>query len=316
MNLAMLTNDPTGGFSDLNSCTETIRQEQPILLEKMKSIPLRVIESGKHNRILIIGSMVFRFPRTQSSDLVLEACILRQMNESSTVKLNFPLLKNDPVKEGYFQYELVPGENPDAIFFEMTDQQQKLFAEIFGEFCHAFHSEISVNMVREAGAKNKDKTIVSDLARLITKAQTAGKNTEAAYLNNLLASYQERSDTLRNNHVALHNNTHPGNLLTSSEEKQLTGIIDFGTVRIGNPAWEFVEINYIDANLGRAVVAAYNKRCYYHIDYDLVRLLTEIQNVREIERIGDGAQFDQWWKRDNIARLNQSIQAFFKEKDD
>ena len=189
---------------------------------------------------------VYRFARHDEAARALrrEACVLRRVAGSLDLTVPLPIdveLDEDPP---FVSHRLVAGEDLSREEYDgLSDEDRRRAATSVGSFLRQMHS-IDLATVRECNLATKD--LVTWTAQVRELAVPDTLSTLSVASRALVAEVLTASAPAAAAAVLLHGDLSPEHVLIDSEGT-VTGIIDFGDVAIGDPAWDFV---YLYADYG------------------------------------------------------------------
>ncbi|MGN7472381.1 phosphotransferase family protein [Brevibacillus sp. SAFN-007a] len=215
---------------------------------ELRNETFRTDDTGWSNFVVIVGErMIFRFPKTEAAKATLsrETQILPQLGSMVPVAIPQFLYFSAPSDSiQYVGYPMISGKPLSREeMSELSGQERESVAEAIGGFLsglHAYPLEKSFDKPMDAGLTRLFYENV--LARIERKAfglmpvelQRWTRQTFHSFLAN--PGYFLFKPTL------LHNDLKPEHLLYDFAQRQLNGIIDFGAIGVGDPAYDFVGI--------------------------------------------------------------------------
>jgi aminoglycoside 2''-phosphotransferase len=207
------------------------------------------IARGQNNLVLDFGSHIVRVPRhaEAAQTLARESALLARLAE----RLPIPVPAIDMMRvagEPVGLYAKLPGR-PIETLDALSEAGQAMFAERLALFLRALH-ETPDALVAELALDREDaaywKDYVGELKRTVMPSIAEPRRTTIAARLDLLL---EQADALPLMLTLKHGDFGIGNLLTSGDA--VTGIIDFGSAGLGDPA---CDIAGLDASFGRPFV--------------------------------------------------------------
>lgn len=210
---------------------------------------VRVDDTGWYNLVLIVGEKwIFRFPKTEEAKSIMtkELHILPQLY--ATLPISIPQFiyssnESDPIP--YVGYPMIAGR---PIFREeladLNEQEQERLAKDIGAFLTALHAFPLEKAFGAAADVSQIKDYYRDLFNNI-------KNKAFPYMTPALITWTKQifhdfltdRDSFRFTPCLLHNDLKPEHFLYDFEQRKLSGVIDFGAMGSGDPAYDFVGIN-------------------------------------------------------------------------
>lgn len=217
----------------------------------------RAVAHGWANQVWIIGErLVFRFPRTEQGkrELWQEEQVLPELAGQLGVQIPEFLYRSEPDEEvTYAGYLQIPGEPLTAeIFSNMTSAEKMELAVTLGSFLTTLHMHepnIQLPTIEKAYWAAFYREIEAKAFPLLSRA-------EQEWTRELFGAYLEEPENFAYTPRLLHGDLSADHLLARSGK--LTGVIDFGDLRIGDPAYDFVGL-YVEygAKFTREVLARY-----------------------------------------------------------
>lgn len=211
-----------------------------------------LVDIGQNNDVLIVnGSLVFRFPKYKKGieQLRKETKILKYIRDFISIQIPNPTynsLEKLEVGEVFTGYELIQGVPlwKDNIIEIKNNETLKSLAMKLVQFLIELHAipkdcisssfELDYNHPIEEMSKLYQE-IKSNLFPFIKK-ESQKEITQS--FNTFL-----ESDAVNNLDVTLiHGDFGASNIIWLPESKEISGIIDFGNVRLGDPAYDFAGI--------------------------------------------------------------------------
>lgn len=211
---------------------------------KLKQKDFRIFDDGwDHVVIVVSGKQAYRFPRRgyQARKMLVEARFLNQFQKRSPVRIpNYKLQYDGSLP--YVIYDFIPGKIFSWRTSKTFSKKQHLrVAAQLGRFLNAMHS-FSAKEARKIGIKRTHnpgvllrgrlRTIRRRVFPLLTKV-------EQRWVGALYADYFASLRRHAFRWVLCHNDMAEEHILVDSEKKVLSGIIDFGDIGIGDPAFDF-----------------------------------------------------------------------------
>ncbi|ASS75919.1 hypothetical protein CIG75_13755 [Tumebacillus algifaecis] len=205
----------------------------------LRTEAVRPVHHGWANQVWIIGErLVFRFPRHAESrrELMQEMQVLPSLAKSLPVPVPQFLYRSEPDAEVmYVGYEQIPGEPLTKAVFSLLSAPEKFeMAETLGRFLTLLHShlpEVELPIFAKADWATFFDQIEASVFPVLTPHERA--STSAMFS----AFLQDPANFMYTPRL-LHGDLSCDHLLAQSGK--LSGVIDFGDLRIGDPAYDFV----------------------------------------------------------------------------
>jgi aminoglycoside 2''-phosphotransferase len=175
-----------------------------------------------------------------------EACLLPQLADQLPLPIPSPQLinLNDTAESPFIAYPLLPGP--------ALTQERYLRLDVFGRtrcaeqiagFLTALHSH-DLAPARACGVPIFDYAV--QYADLLSRARMELyprlAESERQFIEHVIGNYLESGATREFHPVLLHGDLSPDHVLFNKQEKEVSAIIDFGDMMIGDPAWDLVFI--------------------------------------------------------------------------
>jgi aminoglycoside 2''-phosphotransferase len=187
---------------------------------------------------------MFRFPRTEGGRqrLALELSLLSKLAPALPLAIpKYSYFSNET--NHYAGYAMIPGRALRAAQLgSLPAEQQNLAADALGTFLSALHSfsldDLS-NEVRPPQQIPQDWLSFRDA--VLEKASSHLSHREREWVRTLFGNYMERWGILQPR-CLIHADFTDDHILFNSESGKISGIIDFGDVCIGDPAYDLAGV--------------------------------------------------------------------------
>lgn len=197
---------------------------------------------------LVNDRYVFRFAKhaAASAAMQVERCVLPILQELLTVKI--PQIefagRCDDTGEGMMGYPFLSGEPLETDLLEsLTPATQSRLMEQMVAFTRQLHA-VPLEFVQPCAIRRLEP--LPHLTRIIEagRTQVAPRLSEGvwSYYESLLDEYAGNPALYTYQPALLHGDLSPDHFLGNPEQATLTGVIDFGDVCIGDPAWDLIYI--------------------------------------------------------------------------
>lgn len=195
---------------------------------------------------LVNGRDIVRVPRHEEAARALarEACLLPRIAPFLPVPVPRPtyLTGRAPADPGVSLHRRVPGIELTAEGWQALDEQTRVrLAHQVGGFLGALHG-LAVSAATACGVETVDHG--RQAQRLLDEMEgAAGSLLPAAprsELMSVLHAYVAGGAAWTYRPAILHADVAPGHVLVDGERGEITGVIDWGDVRIGDPARDFI----------------------------------------------------------------------------
>ena len=214
----------------------------------------RVVEGHGQNSVVLIADerTVFRFPRYEAG----RAALGREVELLRTLRGRLPLAVPEPeyVAEGVIGYALVPGEplwqsTLDAVGDEAVLRR---LGEQVGGFLRALHAVPIEAAGFDPLAQWRDLYERIE-ARLFEHMRAEARAAVARHFERFL----EGSGAGEIRPALVHGDFGTGNILYDGAARRITGVIDFGSAGVGDPAVDFAAAPWSPTAFLEGLVAAY-----------------------------------------------------------
>lgn len=267
-----------------------------------------VATSGQFNDVLILnGEIVVRFPRTSAASeaLAVELAVLAGLQGRLPIPVPAPTLTafaKEPQRPIFMGYRMLPGVPLDRDTLDMLWlSDQPAFEQMgrqAGEFLRALHSvpvgDVSIELPRADDRQFWSRMLDAFRDELFGYMRVdAREKVERRFVD----FWRDQRDVAWQA-VLRHGDFGGTNLLFEEESHRLTGVIDFGSVALGDPAVDLASISAFHPRLAQAMRPAYpelfsakshRRAAYYRSTFALQQALWAL-------RAGDDDEF-----RDGIA---------------
>lgn len=220
---------------------EMVKQQCPELQIK----EVKPIETGQNNDILVINSeYIFRFPKYPQGieDLLVETEVLKRLKNYITLQIPNPqysAFENKEVGSVFVGYKLIKGESLWRDTFLKIRDKQRLAYEL-ATFLQELHSK---DVRSEVSQVARVRDIYAEWLNLYQRIEEKlfiymSKERKEEVENN----FTQLLDNLRNQQTeftVVHGDFGPSNILYDEQTGSISGIIDFGSVHVGDPALDF-----------------------------------------------------------------------------
>jgi aminoglycoside 2''-phosphotransferase len=195
---------------------------------------------------LVNGGWVFRFAKhaEAAASLHREACLLPRIADRFEVRIPSPQVVSVDARPEFIAYPVLPGPAlTRECYDQLPDADRERCAGQLATFLRQLHAT-DLQPARECGVEARDYRAryggVLERARRHLFATLAAP--ERSFVEREVAAYLSSGDASSFQPALLHGDLSPGHVLYDPRAASLTGVIDFGDVMIGDPAWDLVFI--------------------------------------------------------------------------
>jgi aminoglycoside 2''-phosphotransferase len=234
-------------------------------------------EGDSCSAFLVNGEWVFRFAKNEraAAGLAREACVLPRIASLFDVRIPVPeFLTTDslPVFSGYRMLRGPALTRSKYLEFDVP-ARDKCACDV-ALFLRQMHS-VNLTAARDCGVKVTDYN--SQYGWLIpeTRKYFSAKLTtaEIRFVEHVVTNYFASPVFREYSPVLLHGDLSPDHVLYDEDSQKVTGIIDFGDIAIGDPAWDLV---FIYEDYGKDF---FNRMLPVYASGDTMALLTRMYRL-------------------------------------
>lgn len=244
--------------------------------------------SGHMNTVFLVNSTyVFRFPKNQK---VLEEQIFERdvclylAKHAADLPFGIPGPLRVLPDPHCFVYAYIAGHNlTEEQLLALSREQKEVFVDDILEFINWLGETLTPETFRQIAAKSNGKRmepweeyIHRTITRFDDKRYESARDVCKKLTNELQAYYPNGIEAVGNR--VIHDDLHMGNLLFN-EHGELSGVIDFGDITIGDLEAEFRHFYRTDTNLARLAVEKYQERYNAKVDFDKVAFWARISEA-------------------------------------
>ena len=223
--------------NDISVYKEAIRESFPQLEINQIELDLR----GWDNVVVLINhEIVFRFPRRPDAarQLEIETRLLPELRKYVTLPIPYP----EFVAHDFAGYRLIPGEPLTKELFQEVCSPEVIrhLARQIGQFLSELHSFPLTRAIELGVPHISDQKLWANFYEEIQqKVFPLLSPNEREWTEHLFGSFLSDKRNFLFRPVLLHGDLCSEHILFDRNSKRITGIIDFGDVRIGDPAYDF-----------------------------------------------------------------------------
>lgn len=219
-----------------------IKKRHPELTSESFSVD----NSGWSNLVLIVGGrFVFRFPRTDNAkkNLQIEQRILPGLSPFLPVPIPQFRYSSNPTDEIiYVGYPLIKGEPllSEALVSFSSNQKEQL-AHQLGAFLTALHTyPLEKAFPSTIKAHDIKKSWQKIYETIHGKAYPYMETSLKTWTDHVFHRFLSDTDSFSFSPCLLHNDFKPAHILFDPKQRVISGVIDFGSMWAGDPAYDLV----------------------------------------------------------------------------
>lgn len=233
------------GKTRADACVGALRKRYPELAGE----PLRVVSSGHQNLIVVAGErLVFRFPLTSDlASLKLEQRLLPKLGRRLPLpvpQFRYESAPKDKIR--FVGYPIIPGVPLEGEALNKLDpmRRQSVVRQIAG-FLTAMHefdddpiTRVDPKRFREEWRRNWGGYYRAVELEVFPKI---GRR-ERLWVMEMFYSYLYPSDHFKFKPCLLHGDFKNDHIFHDPDTGKLTGVIDFGQLKMGDPAYDYHDL--------------------------------------------------------------------------
>ncbi len=197
---------------------------------------------------LINDNRIFRLAKNKNARTILkrEYCLLPKLAERITLAIPSPQFIDlkDKTDLSFMVYALLPGEALSLEkYLSLKSASRSICARQIAHFLNELHA-IEVSIAEDCGAVINDYggIYASLLAEARRNLFPILAESECLFIERVIGDYLKSEHSSKYRQTLLHGDLSPGHVIFGEKAQIITGIIDFGDVMIGDPAWDFLMI--------------------------------------------------------------------------
>lgn len=263
-------------------------------------------EGDFHVAYLVDGEWVFRFPKhgDATTSLRREACLLPALARRLPLAVPQPELVQLDGDLPFVAHRLVPGlELTRERYLDLAPEQRDRCAAQIAAFVAALHAT-DLDIARRCSIEVRDHR--AHYAGLLRDAQSQLwphlSAPEREFVEAQVGEYLS-SSAVGEAAVLLHGDLSPEHVMHDPGTHTVTGIIDFGDVVVGDPAWDLV---YLYEDYGLDLLARFLR---HHADPDPASLLRRVHRFWVLDLVEWALRCvnDDSADRDEATELDEAI---------
>lgn len=213
------------------------------IAEAFPQIEIKDIEldcSGWDNVVVVVNrEIIFRFPRRPevAPTVEIESRLLPELQKV----VSLPIPHFQFVTPAFVGYRLIPGEPlTKELFQQLCPTEKAHIAQQLADFLteiHRFPTERAIELgVPHIPDRELWANFYAEIQRYVFPLLAAH---ECQWAQQLFETFLSDERNFRFTPTLLHGDFSPDHILFDKKAKRITGVIDFGDMRIGDPAYEF-----------------------------------------------------------------------------
>lgn len=247
----------TGNTSDVQRAYAVVESH----FENLAEHQVNIFRDGyDHTVIVVDGKTAFRFAKNQEylDKMPVVSSFLKEFAPLSSVSVPVPEIFNDH-DVTYEKYEFLPGKAlKEEIAREFTTDNLAAIGVSLGSFLSTLHSfpalratelGIPINDPLKEWQERYD-SVRHHIFPIISTA-------ERLWISNLFGNFLSLLSKADLSLTVTHFDIKPDHIIVNPESQKLVGIIDFGDMRIGDPAYDFTFFTRFPVDLTPLILKAY-----------------------------------------------------------
>lgn len=225
---------------------------------ELRGESFRIVTEGMQNTVVIVGErLVFRFPLLpDNGSWETERRLLPKLANRVTLPIPSIAFESDAKdRPPYIGYPIIPGEQlDDKHFFSLSDSAKEQVALEIAQFLtslHAFRNESASENDPDECRRTWRECWTTFFDELRSCVEPRLGREERRWVQRLEHDYLASELNSRFTPCWIHGDFKREHILYDPRAERLTGIIDFGQLKIGDPAYDF---HYLLLNYGERFV--------------------------------------------------------------
>lgn len=227
---------------------------------------VKIGEGMDSSAFLVSDSLIFRFPKDEEIRVNLrkEICALPILQPQLAVKI--PEFKYVGENAAFVGYEMIAGEMlTKELFYSLSENAQISLQKSLAEFLQTIHQQ-SVAEFTRCGVEIQDfrAKYESDYENTLKYVFPLASRETQTFIARQFQDYLTRDENFSAAPVLLHNDLSADHIFVSPDNAQITGIIDFGDIGIGDGDYDLM---YLLDDYGEDFVRSF-LQFYPHDDHE------------------------------------------------
>jgi aminoglycoside 2''-phosphotransferase len=220
---------------------------------------------GQFNNVLVINNdFIFRFPQYKEniSNLAVEIRLLRFIHSYISLPIPNPVYSNidrDNASKSFMGYKMISGEPLWLETFTTIIDWQTLqrLANQLGNFLKELHNIPIDKLPANVPAKDSFDEWVRMYSEVRQNLYQFMRSDAQAWVTNHFETYFRNSRLHTHERCLRHGDFGTGNILYNNETRAVSGIIDFGSIGLGDPAVDIAAVSCYGENFVKRVYCVY-----------------------------------------------------------
>ncbi|MFH0770441.1 MAG: phosphotransferase [Candidatus Peregrinibacteria bacterium] len=215
------------------------------IFPQIKINEITLAGEGMDSRAYFVnGKMVFRFPKnpTARKSLGVEIALLPEIQKHVDLPTpSFQWIGREADTLLFAGYPRIPGEELSACWLQLTGKEQADVLHTLAQFFEQIHA-FPVPQARALGVpEQKDRRIYKgDFVQVANDLHDLLPQKMEKFTSQLYDALMKNKRNFEYSPVLLQADFSPGHIFYSMKEQRVTGVIDFGDVGIGDPAFDLM----------------------------------------------------------------------------
>lgn len=255
---------------------------------------------------LINEHWIFRFPKHQDAKDCLKKEIKALPILKNAVNVAIPDFTFIDSEANFVGYQKINGEFlTKELFYSFSEKGQNQTLKSLAEFLTTVHNQ-DVEIYQKCGVETQDfrESYAEDFEAIKTEVYPLFSSEDCEYISEQFKLYLERDENFSYQPVLLHNDFSGDHILIDSATKNLSGVIDFGDIAIGDGDYDLM---YLLDDFGEDFVKSFLKfypsqnhnkllaKLYFWGLVDTLQLILHYLEEKEFDEIEELVGYAQNW---------------------
>jgi aminoglycoside 2''-phosphotransferase len=204
---------------------------------------VEVERGGQRSHVLVVNeSVIFKFPRMPDGveEFVRESALLRRLRGRLPLPIPEPVYENldsVTIETLFLGYVRLPGQPLwRETLLAQSEPAQTTIAKQLGHFLQALHATPTESLGVALPIQDTHQSWTGLHTRIVEKLFPCMRSESRRLVSAHFEPYLEEPGALAHAPVLRHGDFGPTNILFDSSTSQLSGVIDFASVALGDPA--------------------------------------------------------------------------------